>query len=238
MADEQQTEVNPETLEKQETEQTEQQTNDKIYSKEDLANIMTQRVAKEKAKIYRELGTDNIDEVKALLQEKENAIYEEKKKRGEFEDILKEQASKYQSKISNLESQIKNIKVNDSLLNSAVKHKAINPNQVVDLLKTKVQLNDDGQVEILAENGTPRYNQNGELLSVEDYVQEFLTQNPHFLSANPSGTGSKANVGKVDVKPFNLAELDLNKPEDLQKYREYRKSKQGFNLRPQIITNN
>tara|TARA_S200002703_G_scaffold159714_1_gene174255 strand:- start:68 stop:787 length:720 start_codon:yes stop_codon:yes gene_type:complete len=239
MADEQNTEVNTETLEKQDVQQEEvKQEADKIYSKDDLASIMTQRVAKEKARIYKELGVDNLDDVKNILREKEQSVLEEKKKRGEFEDVLKEQASKYQEQINGLQSQIQNIKVNDALLNSAVKGKAINPNQVADLLRNNVKLNDDGQVEVLADNGTPRYNQNGELLGVEDYVQEFLTQNPHFLSATPSGSGSKGNVGKVDAKPLNLADLDLNNPEDRKRYAEYRKTRNGFNLRPQIITNN
>jgi hypothetical protein len=228
-----------ETLEtKNETQEQNTQEENKGYSQADIEGIVKTRLARERAKIYKELGTDNLDDVKSLLQEKETRELEDKKKRGEFEDILKEQANKYQSEIQKLQGDLKNIKINDALLSSASKNKAINPQQVVELLKNKVQLNDDGQVEVLAENGTPRYNKNGELYSVEEYVSEFLTQNPHFQMATPSGSGSKANVGKVDAQPFNLAALDLNKPEDLQKYREYRKSKQGFNLRPQIITNN
>lgn len=229
-----------ETLEtKNEEVKQEQNTEEnKGYSQAEIENIVKTRLARERAKIYKELGTDNLDDVKSLLQEKETRELEDKKKRGEFEDILKEQATKYQSEIQKLQGDLKNIKINDALLSSASKNKAINPQQVVELLKTKVQLNDDGQVEVLAENGTPRYNKNGELYSVEEYVSEFLTQNPHFQMATPSGSGSKANVGKVDAQPFNLAALDLNNPEDLKRYREYRKSKQGFNLRPQIITNN
>jgi hypothetical protein len=240
MADEQQTEVNTETLEKQEVQQEEvRQEADKVYSKDDLANIMTQRVAKEKARIYKELGVDNLDDVKKLIQEKEELKIKDKKDRGEFEDILKDQAKKYQEQINSLHGQIQNIKVNDALLNSAVKSKAINPNQVADLLRGKVNLNDEGQVEVLAENGTPRYNQNGELLSIDDYVQEFLTQNPHFLSATPSGSGSKGNVGKVDSKPFNLEDLDLmNNPEHRRQYQEYRASKSGFKLNPKIVNQN
>jgi len=210
----------------------------KGFSQEDIENIVKTRLARERAKIYKELGTENLDEVKSMMQEKERLAIEEKKKRGEFEDILKEQASKYQSEIQKLQGDLKNIKINDSLLSSASKNKAINPQQVVELLKNNVKLNDEGQVEVLAENGSPRYNKDGNLYSVEEYVSEFLTQNPHFQMATPSGSGSKGNVGKVDAQPFNLADLDLNNPEDRKRYQEYRKSKQGFNLRPQIITNN
>ena len=222
----------------EETTTQEKTTEDKSLSQQDIENIVRTRLARERAKIYKELGTDNLDEVKELMQQKETAQLEEKKKRGEFEDILKEQANKYQSEIQKLQSDLKNIKINDALLGSASKNRAINPQQVVELLKNSVQLNDDGQVEVLADNGTPRYNKDGNLYSVEEYVSEFLTQNPHFQMATPSGSGSKGNVGKVDAKPFNLAELDLNNPEQRKQYVEYRNNRSGFSMKPKLTINN
>ena len=222
----------------EETKTQEKTTEDKSLSQQDIENIVRTRLARERAKIYKELGTDNLDEVKELMQQKETAQLEEKKKRGEFEDILKEQANKYQSEIQKLQSDLKNIKINDALLGSASKNRAINPQQVVELLKNNVQLNDDGQVEVLADNGTPRYNKDGNLYSVEEYVSEFLTQNPHFQMATPSGSGSKGNVGKVDAKPFNLAELDLNNPEQRKQYVEYRNNRSGFSMKPKLTINN
>lgn len=222
----------------EETKTQEKTTEDKSLSQQDIENIVRTRLARERAKIYKELGTDNLDEVKELMQQKETAQLEEKKKRGEFEDILKEQANKYQSEIQKLQSDLKNIKINDALLGSASKNRAINPQQVVELLKNSVQLNDEGQVEVLADNGTPRYNKDGNLYSVEEYVSEFLTQNPHFQMATPSGSGSKGNVGKVDAKPFNLAELDLNNPEQRKQYVEYRNNRSGFSMKPKLTINN
>ena len=222
----------------EETKTQEKTTEDKSLSQQDIENIVRTRLARERAKIYKELGTDNLDEVKELMQQKETAQLEEKKKRGEFEDILKEQANKYQSEIQKLQGDLKNIKINDALLGSASKNRAINPQQVVELLKNSVQLNDDGQVEVLADNGTPRYNKDGNLYSVEEYVSEFLTQNPHFQQATPSGSGSKGNVGKVDAKPFNLAELDLNNPEHRKQYVEYRNNRSGFSMKPKLTINN
>ena len=221
-----------------ETTTQEKTTEDKSLSQQDIENIVRTRLARERAKIYKELGTDNLDEVKELMQQKETAQLEEKKKRGEFEDILKEQANKYQSEIQKLQGDLKNIKINDALFGSASKNRAINPQQVVELLKNSVQLNDEGQVEVLADNGTPRYNKDGNLYSVEEYVSEFLTQNPHFQMATPSGSGSKGNVGKVDAKPFNLAELDLNNPEQRKQYVEYRNNRSGFSMKPKLTINN
>ena len=203
-----------------------------LYNQRQLEDAIKSRLARERAKMYQELGTDNLDQAKSALKEKEEQEIERKKQRGEFEDLLKQQADKFNQEKSQMQKQLEQIKINDALVNSAVKNKAINPEQVTNLLRSKVKLNEDGRVEVLAENNQPRYNSKGELLSVDDYVQEFITQNPHFQSATPSGSGSKANVGKVDAKPFNIADLDMSKAEDRKAYADYRKNRDS---KPAII---
>ncbi len=239
MADEQNTVEQAEVREDKTAEQTQEQPKQEKPKQFDIDKVVKDRLDRERKIWLNELGAKSFDEAKNAIEEKEKIALEEKKSRGEFEDILKEQAQKYQSEISQYQEQLRTIKVNDALINSASKNKAINPQQVVELLKNNVRLNENGGVEVLAESGTPRYNQNGELYSVEEYVSEFLTQNPHFQQATPSGTGSRGNVGKANQEPFNLAELDLiNNPEHKEQYRQYRASKQGFNLKPKIVTNN
>ncbi len=203
-----------------------------LYNQRQLEDAIKSRLARERAKMYQELGTDNLDQAKSALKEKEEQEIERKKQRGEFEDLLKQQADKFNQEKSQMQKQLEQIKINDALVNSAVKNKAINPEQVTNLLRSKVKLNEDGRVEVLAENSQPRYNSKGELLSVDDYVQEFITQNPHFQSATPSGSGSKANVGKVDAKPFNIADLDMSKAEDRKAYADYRKNRDS---KPTVI---
>jgi len=203
-----------------------------LYNQRQLEDAIKSRLARERAKMYQELGTDNLDQAKSALKEKEEQEIERKKQRGEFEDLLKQQADKFNQEKSQMQKQLEQIKINDALVNSAVKNKAINPEQVTNLLHSKVKLNEDGRVEVLAENNQPRYNSKGELLSVDDYVQEFITQNPHFQSATPSGSGSKANVGKVDAKPFNIADLDMSKAEDRKAYADYRKNRDS---KPTVI---
>ena len=203
-----------------------------LYNQRQLEDAIKSRLARERAKMYQELGTDNLDQAKSALKEKEEQEIERKKQRGEFEDLLKQQADKFSQEKSQMQKQLEQIKINDALVNSAVKNKAINPEQVTNLLRSKVKLNEDGRVEVLAENNQPRYNSKGELLSVDDYVQEFITQNPHFQSATPSGSGSKANVGKVDAKPFNIADLDMSKAEDRKAYADYRKNRDS---KPTVI---
>ena len=56
---------------------------------------------------------------------------------------------------------------------------------MVELLKNNIKLNETGGVEIVDKNGIARYNGKGELLTTDELVNEFLTQNPHFVTATP-----------------------------------------------------
>ena len=233
MADEQKTDtVETATTEIQQEEVKVEENKEDSFNKAQVDDIVKERLARERRKIYKELGTEDINVAKSALQEKQEKELEIKKQRGEFDEIIKQQADKSNAEISNLKTQLEQIKINDSLLSSASKHRSNVPDQVVQLLKSNVKLNDEGKVEVLAENKQPRYNTKGELLSVDDYVQEFLTQNPHFQAATPSGSGSVSNVGKVDAKPFNIADLDMTKPEDRKQYAEYRKER---DTKPTVI---
>jgi len=233
MADEQKTDTVEETAPvEQATEQKQEEEKTFNLKQNDLERIIQKRIAQERSALEKKYSGIDPEEARKLKQEKEEQEVERKKQRGEFEDLLKQQADKFNQEKSQLQKQLEQIKINDALVNSAVKNKAINPEQVTNLLKGKVKLNDDGRVEVLAENNQPRYNSKGELLSVDDYVQEFITQNPHFQAATPSGSGSKANVGKVDARPFNIADLDMSKAEDRKAYADYRKQRDS---KPAII---
>ena len=233
MADEQKTDtVETATTEVQQEEVKQEEVNSG-FTAEQVEDKIKERLARERRKIYKELGTEDLNVAKSALAEKEAKELEIKKQRGEFDEIMKTQADKSNSEIANLKKQLEQIKVNDSLLSSASKHKANVPDQVVQLLKSNVKLNDEGKVEILAENQQPRYNTKGELLSVDEYVQEFLTQNPHFQSATPSGSGSQGNVDRLNAnKPFNIADLDMTNPDDRKRYAEYKKERDG---KPTVI---
>jgi hypothetical protein len=93
------------------------------------------------------------------------------------------------------------------------------------LLKNEIKYNDDGRIEIVDNHSNVRYNAKGELLTIEDRVKEFLDANPHFRQGSKSGSGSQSSIGGNTVKPFNLQDLDLTKPEDRKAYAEYRKKR-------------
>ena len=196
------------------------------FTQDELNNIVERRLAKERGSMYKKLGVEDLDIAINAVKTQKEAEEKQRIQKGEFEEILKTRTQEFNKEKQNLESQLKDIKINKSLLSSASKNKAINPDQVVELLKDNIKLNETGNVEILDKNGVARYNKLGELLSTDELVQEFLTQNPHFVSATPSGSGSVSNVDRQELsKPLNLSDLDMNNAKDREAYRKYRKEK-------------
>jgi len=205
-----------------------QETPTQTFTQDEVNNIVERRLAKERGSMYKKLGVDDLDIAVTAVKTQKDLEEKQRIQKGEFEEILKTRTQEHQKEKSQLESQLKDIKINKSLLSSASKNKAINPDQVVELLKDNIKLNETGNVEILDKNGIARYNKLGELLSTDELVQEFLTQNPHFVSATPSGSGSVSNVDRQELnKPLNLSDLDMNNPKDREAYREYRKVKKA-----------
>ena len=206
------------------------------FTQDEVNNIVERRLAKERGSMYKKLGVDDIDVAINAVKTQKEAEEKQRIQKGEFEEILKTRTQEHQKEKSELENQLRDIKINKSLLESASKHKAINASQVVDLLKNDIKLNETGNVEILDKNGIARYNKQGELLTTDELVQEFLTQNPHFVSATPSGSGSVSNVDRQELnKPLNLSELNFNNPEDRKKYAEYKKQRDS---QPRVINAN
>jgi hypothetical protein len=203
-----------------------QETPTQTFTQDEVNNIVERRLAKERGSMYKKLGVDDLDIAVTAVKTQKEAEEKQRIQKGEFEEILKTRTQEHQKEKAQLENQLKDIKINKSLLSSASKNKAINPDQVVELLKGNIKLNETGNVEILDNNGIARYNKLGELLTTDELVKEFLTQNPHFVSATPSGSGSVSNVDRQELnKPFNLSDLDMNNPKDKEAYRQYRKEK-------------
>ena len=218
------TQVNQPKNDVQEAEVKQTQTDEKptpTFNQEDVDRIVKQRLEAEKSKHQRML-----DEAKKQEQElaKEKEIQEAKTK-ADLENLMKQRIAEKDKELADWKSKVKTINVDNSLLAIASKNNAIAPDQVVSLLKSEVNYNDDGRVEILDNNKNIRYNSKGELLTIEDRVKEFLDANPHFRKGSLSGSGSLNSVEGKAVKPFNISDLDMSKAEDRKKYAEYRKQR-------------
>ena len=206
---------------KEEVKQEQPKTESKSFTQEQLDNIVQARLMAERKKYERKMEEEEKQKTELLKQKQ----LEEAKSKAEIEKLMKERIAEKDSEISRYKNEIKKEKIDNSILSVASKNNAINPMQVVQLIEKEVKLNDDGRIEVLDNNSNIRYNAKGELLTIEDRVKEFLDTNPHFRNATVQGSGSKASIGGNTVKPLNIQDLDLNKPEDRKAYAEYRKKR-------------
>ena len=206
---------------KEEVKQEQPKTESKSFTQEQLDNIVQARLMAERKKYERKMEEEEKQKTELLKQKQ----LEEAKSKAEIEKLMKERIAEKDTEISRYKNEIKKEKIDNSILSVASKNNAINPMQVVQLIEKEIKLNDDGRIEVLDNNSNIRYNAKGELLTIEDRVKEFLDTNPHFRNATVQGSGSKASIGGNTVKPLNIQDLDLNKPEDRKAYAEYRKKR-------------
>lgn len=213
------------------TEQTEAPTETKVettqevkemkFTQDQLDKVISSRLEAERRKYEKKLQEEENQKAEIIKQKQ----LEEAKTKQDLEKIMQDRLSEKEQELNRYKNQIKKEKVDNSILSVASSNKAISPAQVVALLKDEVKYTDDGRIEIVDNNSNVRYNSQGELLTIEDRVKEFLDSNPHFRQGSLSGSGSQSAIGGKTVKPFNLQDLDLTKPEDRKAYQEYRKKR-------------
>lgn len=182
----------------------------KTFTQEELDRIVADRIARENRKFEKRISGIDLEEARDLLSAKEKADEERQKERGEFDSILKSTVEKKDVEIRGYKAKLQQTLVDGALLSAASQNNAVSPEQVSTLLKNNTRLADDGGVEVLDSKGLPRYNDKGELLSVNDMVTEFLTANPHFVKASQGGTGSQGNAGGSTQKPQSVADMVAN----------------------------
>ena len=183
---------------------------EKTFSQSDVERLIEQRLMRERKKYEKKLDGVDLDEAKKLLEEKQQAEIERQKEKGEFEQVLKQLAEKKDQQIKSLNQKLHETLVDGALLQAASKNNAVSPDQVVQLLKNNVKLAEDGNVEVLDSSGTLRYNDDGDPMSVDSLVSDFLTANPHFVRASSGGTGSQGAAGGSTQKPMSVADMLSN----------------------------
>jgi len=180
------------------------------FTQTEVERIVEQRLARERKKLEKKLDGVDLEEAKRLLEEKEKAEIERQKERGEFEEILKKTVAKKDEQLTALQKQLQREKVDGALLGAASKFNAVNAEQVSALLRSNVRLSETGEVEIVDNDGTIKYSDKGEPMTVQELTKEFLTANPHFVKATSGGTGSQGSAGGSTQKPSSVADMLAN----------------------------
>ena len=193
----------------------------KTFTQEELDRIVADRVARTKRQYEKRLEGIDLDEAKSLLQRQQEAEIEKQKERGEFESILKQTVEKKDQEIRTYKQRLESQLVDGALLAAASRNNAVSAEQVGQLLRGSVRLSEDGTAEVYDANGTPRYNDNGDPLTVDELVSDFLTANPHFVKASSGGAGSQGAVGGGSTnKPLSYSDLVAMGDEGQRIYRE------------------
>ena len=217
---------------------TNQETENKVFTADQLEQIVQRRLDRYKKSVSNKLDGIDIEEAKKLIQEKKEKELEIAKQRGEFDKVLKETVSKKDSKIQSLETELKRIRIDETLVNVASGMKAVKPAEVKQLLRSNVRLNEQGSVEVINEDGTPRYSDKGDPMSVNELVAEYLKNNPHHVLSTPAGAGSRGQIGGSTPKQINIGDLDLSNPNDRKVYADMRKQREQGIFKMKITNNN
>jgi len=224
------------TIENTETtnEVSEQPLEQKTFTQAQLNSILESRVMAERRKYEKKIQEEENQKAELVKQEQ----LKEAKTKQDLEKIMQERLSEKETEIQKIKSEMVAEKIDKQILAVASTNKAVVPEQIVSLLKSELQLADDGRVEVLDNNRNIRYNEKGQPLTVEDRVKEFLDTNPHFRQGSLSGSGSQSSIGGNSLKPKSIGDLDLNNPADRKVYAEMRQTKSGFRLNPKLTINN
>ena len=225
------TNENTETNTNEVSEQTQEQ---KTFTQDQLNSIIESRVMAERRKYEKKIQEEENQKAELVKQEQ----LKEAKTKQELEKIMQERLSEKEQEIQRIKNEMVAEKIDKQILAVASSNKAVVPEQIVSLLKSELQLSDDGRVEVLDNNRNIRYNEKGQPLTVEDRVKEFLDTNPHFRQGSLSGSGSQSSIGGNSLRPKSIGDLDLNNPADRKVYAEMRKTRSGFKLNPKLTINN
>jgi hypothetical protein len=197
----------------------------KTYTQQEVDDMMARTkgaISKKYEKLFNDLGDP--DELRQIKQTYEKQKLDEQKKRGEFDSILQDLAKKKDDEIRKRDEIIRNYTVDVPLVTAAAQFRAVNADQVKALLKPQVRLNEMGDVEVLDQKGTIRYNDQGQPFGVQDLVKEFLDTNPHFVAAGASTSNGRNNINQGSPK-LDFSKLDMKNPEHRKMYRDSQQRK-------------
>ena len=211
------------------TENTDNSQNDnqatvKTFTQDEVNAILAKtksQLEKKYSSKYEELGDP--EQLREIVSQHQKAQQEQQLKRGQFETVIQELAAKKDAEIQKRDKIIESFKVETPIVDAAARYRAVNPEQVKALIRNQVRLGAEGEVEVLDEKGSVRYDDSGKPVSVDSFVQSWLQSNPHFVSAAPATTNTRSNVTGNTTSKVDIAKLDMKNPEHRKIYADYRK---------------
>ncbi|MAE21983.1 MAG: hypothetical protein CMK92_06080 [Pseudomonas sp.] len=188
------------------------------FSQADVDKIVQARLEK-----YKKRFSDiDLNEYKTLKSAEDERELEAMKKREEFDQVLGTQKAKYEEELNTLRTELTTMKVDGTLLAAAGNRNAVNPEQVSQLLRNQVGLDETGRPVVYTADKQVVYDPDtSEPKTLESLVNEFLDANTHFVRSGARGVVSSGSQGSdLSKGNNNIADLDMNKPADRKIYKE------------------
>jgi len=188
------------------------------FSQADVDKIVQSRLEK-----YKKRFSDiDMNEYKTLKSAEDERELEAMKKREEFDQVLGTQKAKYEEELNTLRTELTTMKVDGTLLAAAGNRNAVNPEQVSQLLRNQVGLDETGRPVVYSADKQVVYDPDtSEPKTLESLVNEFLDANTHFVRSGARGVVSSGSQGSdLSIGNNNVADLDMTKPADRKIYKE------------------
>jgi hypothetical protein len=189
----------------------------KTYTQEELDKALSEKtdgiraelttIRKEKKDIETQFKSISDDFEKFKSEQTKTKSEEEKKQlesQGKYDEALKKYHDETQKVIENkdktiaeLKAQVTKFRVDNEIMGSA--GDAINPNQIVTLLKSEYQFTEhvNGQVEILHIDGSPVLNKDtGKPVNIKEMTAIYLSENQHLVKATGGGGSGTRGGGQ------------------------------------------
>lgn len=80
-----------------------------------------------------------------------------------------------------------------ALLRAISRHHVVDADEVTELLRNRIRTAEDGSFHVVAESGAARVNTTGQPMSVEEFVDSWLSERPHHL--RPSASAGAGSLG-------------------------------------------
>lgn len=183
---------------------------------DDVNRIVEQRLAREReqyAKQLGDLGFKSLDEVSNLKKaqaEREHKELEEQQRYRELAEKIRaekdEEIRKRDEENTALRRRYLDTQAERSIVSAATKHNAVAPEQVALLVRDSIRIDDDGHAYVVDSQGNRRTDGKGGDLTVDTYVEQFLTNNSHFQRA---ATGHGAGGRSGGTPPPATGSVDL-----------------------------
>lgn len=142
-------------------------------------------------------------ELAAYREKLEQITQNELEQKGEFEELLGRQKEEFGRKYAALEREknelgdrFVNMNIEHALMDSANLHKAVKPAQVMQLLRPRIAVDNFGEISVLDDDGQRVIGSDGEFMTVNGFVEQFINDNPHMAKSEavkpvkPGGNGS------------------------------------------------